>query len=71
MNTEELDQAHSATLEDDRLSRGVQVRIISDNDKQHDEGSDIERLARAGIALKLDALRADVDGTRTLIVRLG
>jgi mitochondrial cardiolipin hydrolase len=51
------------TITDDRISsaivaahqRRVAVRIITDNDKQHDFGSDIERLRGAGIALKVDA----------------
>ena len=34
--------------------RGVKIRIISDNDKAHDEGSDIIDLARTGIAVKVD-----------------
>jgi cardiolipin hydrolase len=34
--------------------RGVVVRIITDNDKQYDLGSDIERLRGAGVALKVD-----------------
>ena len=50
------------TIADDRLSeelvaahdRGVDVRIISDNDKRFDEGSDIARLAAHGIAVRLD-----------------
>lgn len=50
------------TLADDRLSeavlaaheRGVQVRIVTDDDKRHDEGSDILSLARAGIAVRTD-----------------
>ena len=50
------------TITDDRISsallaahqRGVTLRIVSDNDKAHDVGSDIERLARAGIAVRLD-----------------
>jgi mitochondrial cardiolipin hydrolase len=50
------------TIADDRLTeeliaahaRGVQVRIISDNDKRFDDGSDIERLAALGIAVRLD-----------------
>ena len=50
------------TITDDRITgaivaahqRGVAVRIITDNDKQHDQGSDIERLRGAGIALKVD-----------------
>lgn len=50
------------TISDDRLSgelidchaRGVAVRILSDNDKRFDDGSDIERLHRAGIPVRLD-----------------
>ncbi|WP_242112918.1 phospholipase D-like domain-containing protein [Luteimonas aquatica] len=50
------------TIADDRLSeellaahrRGVRVRIISDNDKRFDDGSDIIRLAAAGIAVRVD-----------------
>ncbi|RUS66078.1 Phospholipase D [Saezia sanguinis] len=34
--------------------RGVQVRVITDNEKQHDAGSDIEILQQAGIALCMD-----------------
>lgn len=34
--------------------RRVVVRVITDNDKQYDHGSDIERLRGAGIALKVD-----------------
>jgi phosphatidylserine/phosphatidylglycerophosphate/cardiolipin synthase-like enzyme len=50
------------TITDDRISReilaaqrrGVQVRIISDNDKAHDLGSDIDRLRAAGIGVRCD-----------------
>lgn len=50
------------TLTDDRIAdaivaahaRGVVVRIITDNDKQYDQGSDVERLRRAGIAVVVD-----------------
>jgi hypothetical protein len=50
------------TITDDRIAarlldahrRGVRVRIITDNDKAHDEGSDIHRLARAGIEVRVD-----------------
>lgn len=50
------------TLSDDRIAeavlkthrRGVGVRIISDNDKCNDEGSDIDHLRRQGIAIRLD-----------------
>jgi mitochondrial cardiolipin hydrolase len=34
--------------------RGTQIRIITDNDKSHDEGSDIEQIAREGIQVKMD-----------------
>jgi cardiolipin hydrolase len=50
------------TISDDRLSgalidchaRGVAVRILSDNDKRFDDGSDIAHLHRAGIPVHLD-----------------
>jgi len=51
------------TIADNRLSdeiiaahqRGVRVRVVSDNDKQHDAGSDIVQLVGAGIEVRLDA----------------
>ncbi len=50
------------TITDDRLAaeildahqRGLAIRIVSDDDKIHDEGSDIRRLARAGIEVCVD-----------------
>lgn len=50
------------TITDNRLAkaihalhqRGVQVRIISDNDKSLDRGSDVDRLAESGIAVRFD-----------------
>jgi phosphatidylserine/phosphatidylglycerophosphate/cardiolipin synthase-like enzyme len=50
------------TITDDRISgsildahrRGVKLRIISDNEKWHDLGSDIQRFREAGIAVKVD-----------------
>ncbi len=50
------------TITDDRISdtivetrdRGVAVRIIADNDKAEDFGSDIKRFERVGIAVKID-----------------
>lgn len=50
------------TITDDRIARAildlharkVLVRIITDNDKQYDGGSDIERLRGAGISVKVD-----------------
>ena len=50
------------TITDDRITReiaaaharGVQVRVISDDDKSLDRGSDIERLADAGVPMALD-----------------
>lgn len=50
------------TITDDRLAesllaahrRGVAVRVITDNDKAHDEGSDVRRLERAGVAVRED-----------------
>lgn len=50
------------TITDDRIAqpilaahtRGVKLRILSDNDKANDLGSDIERFARAGIPVRID-----------------
>jgi len=50
------------TITDDRIKqamlvahrRGVRIRVISDNDKSLDRGSDIEELADAGIPVRLD-----------------
>lgn len=50
------------TISDDIISeailtshqRGTKIRIITDNDKSHDEGSDIAQLAKAGIPVKMD-----------------
>lgn len=50
------------TIADDRLTdailechaRGVRVRVLSDNDKQYDSGSDIQRLRDRGVAVRLD-----------------
>lgn len=50
------------TITDDRISdamgrahrRGVKLRVITDDEKQLDPGSDIERLARSGIAVRVD-----------------
>lgn len=50
------------TITDDRVTRaildanrrGVKVRIVSDNEKCHDPGSDIHKLRDAGIPVKLD-----------------
>ena len=50
------------TITDDRISdeiieahkRGVNVRVISDNDKQHDTGSDIARLVKAKVPTRFD-----------------
>jgi len=50
------------TITDDRIARaildahrrGVAIRIITDNDKTYDAGSDVERLEAAGIAVKVD-----------------
>lgn len=53
------------TITDDRISkaiakahrRGVSIRIISDNDKAYDRGSDIERLEHQGLAVRVDRTR--------------
>ena len=50
------------TIADDRLTeaildchaRGVQVRVVSDNDKQHDSGSDLDRLRARGVQVRVD-----------------
>ncbi len=34
--------------------KGVPIKLITDNDKSFDAGSDVEQLARAGIAVKMD-----------------
>lgn len=40
------------------FSKGVIIRIITDNDKQHDQGSDIGRLKQSGIAVRTDFTEA-------------
>jgi phosphatidylserine/phosphatidylglycerophosphate/cardiolipin synthase-like enzyme len=50
------------TITDDRISdailaahqRGVRVRIVTDNDKAWDAGSDIQRLSAAGVPVRID-----------------
>ncbi len=50
------------TIADDELTkhvlqahqRGVAVRVVTDNDKMFDTGSDIEYLARKGVPVKID-----------------
>ncbi len=50
------------TLSDDRISedvlaahrRGVKVRLLTDNDKEFDAGSDIDRLRHAGVPVAVD-----------------
>lgn len=50
------------TITDDRISdavhdasrRGVAVRIVTDNDKSEDLGSDVQRLERLGIPVRVD-----------------
>ncbi|MBI5512933.1 MAG: DUF1669 domain-containing protein [Deltaproteobacteria bacterium] len=69
------------TLTDDRIARavgdahrrGVAVRVVTDNDKAQDEGSDVEGLARLGIAVRRDETEAHMhhkfavfDGVRLL-----
>ena len=39
----------------------MNVRIVSDNEKQHDPGSDIQRFREAGIAVKLDDQHGPAD----------
>lgn len=50
------------TITDDRIARalldahrrGVKVRLVTDNDKAFDLGSDIERIAAAGVPVRVD-----------------
>ena len=50
------------TISDDRISdailqthqRGIAVRVISDNDKANDEGSDVDFLRRKGVPVRFD-----------------
>jgi mitochondrial cardiolipin hydrolase len=50
------------TIADDRITReilarhrnGLRIRIITDNDKCYDHGSDIEEMVKAGIDVKVD-----------------
>ncbi len=53
------------TITDDRISdalaeahrRGVAVRIVTDDDKAEDRGSDINRLAESGVAVRVDRIQ--------------
>jgi phosphatidylserine/phosphatidylglycerophosphate/cardiolipin synthase-like enzyme len=50
------------TITDDRISaevlaahrRGVAVRVVTDNEKAYDTGSDVLEMARAGIPVRID-----------------
>ncbi|MBM4357554.1 MAG: endonuclease [Deltaproteobacteria bacterium] len=50
------------TITDDRLAnallaahrRGVKVRVLTDNDKAEDEGSDVRRIERGGVPVRVD-----------------
>ena len=50
------------TISDNRISdelikaynNGIEIRIISDNEKMNDDGSDIKNLASVGIPIKID-----------------
>jgi phosphatidylserine/phosphatidylglycerophosphate/cardiolipin synthase-like enzyme len=54
------------TITDDRITRalldshrrGVRVRVVTDNDKSLDPGSDIRRLREAGVAVRTDRTEA-------------
>lgn len=54
------------TISDDRISdailrahqRGIHIRIITDNEKLHDAGSDIRELAVKGIHVRIDKTRS-------------
>jgi len=69
------------TISDDDLTRqvlaahqrGVTVRLLTDNDKRNDTGSDVDRLARAGVPVRIDRTDAHMhhkfaiaDGARLL-----
>jgi mitochondrial cardiolipin hydrolase len=69
------------TISDDRITaeilaahaRGVRLRLLTDNEKEHDAGSDIARLRGAGIATVVDRTAAHmhhkfaiIDGARLL-----
>lgn len=69
------------TISDDRITeavlaahrRGVAVRLITDNDKESDTGSDVTRLRQAGVAVCVDRSEAHMhhkfavfDGQRLL-----
>ena len=41
----------------DTHKRGVKVRILTDNEKLHDKGSDIEQLSESGLNVKIDNTR--------------
>lgn len=51
------------TITDDRITgailaahaRGVKVRVVTDNEKAYDAGSDVRRLAAAGVPVRVDA----------------
>lgn len=51
------------TISDDRLTeaiikayrKGINIKIITDNDKSEDRGSDIDRLIDAGVNIRMDA----------------
>ena len=65
------------TIADDRISdeivaahrRGVEVRILTDNDKRLDRGSDIGRFRKAGIAVAEDRSSAHMHHKFALIDR--
>lgn len=50
------------TITDDRITdavlrghrRGVKIRIVTDNEKAYDEGSDVRRIANSGVHVRVD-----------------
>ncbi len=69
------------TISDDRITdaivqahrKGVRIRIITDNKKIHDHGSDIKELAAKGLQVRVDKTRSHMhhkfalfDGSRVL-----
>jgi phosphatidylserine/phosphatidylglycerophosphate/cardiolipin synthase-like enzyme len=65
------------TISDNKISsvlcdlqkKGIKVKIISDNDKQYDRGSDINFLHRQGIEIKIDMTDAHMHHKFALIDR--
>jgi mitochondrial cardiolipin hydrolase len=65
------------TISDNKIStvlrelheKGIDVKIISDNDKQYDRGSDIEYLHGKGLNIRIDTTKAHMHHKFALIDR--